>query len=457
MKNKILFLKRLFLNAALGALLTSSVFAMDEDREKPAASAFSKLNVEQNTFIVNLHDGIVLELKNQFRAMMIGCQSLSAISQEADAFYIYYKQVHPSVLKINKILKEKFTEIEKYYTENKAPIGTLVNGETYLKSLNGALKKMFEEFSKESSRFIELNRGNPKEITRKFQVETPRLQAGFSGILGQFFIGDKKSLEAHFFGMEAVSEEKMTPKGVEVSLAGPAKQDDVLIAQQERFKVFEIRLKILTTRIDGLIAHRKEGRDEDGYSMDKEGIMKLGNHGGLNLLGDVRQLLSSLFEIRNLPYIDPYEGAALGFSNEDALTFYRALISEGHLDVSEAIADSFDEETLRFCNEKSKGTFEPLFKKYVTSKTRENINNLAEAILKLSVAESHSTRLLHPLALAKSLWDQKPGLKEALIEILPSYFMLMADQVGKCANGATGRTILMTRLLAEALTKAPLN
>ncbi|HQS84745.1 MAG TPA: hypothetical protein PLY23_07575 [Alphaproteobacteria bacterium] len=42
------------------------------------------------------------------------------------------------------------------------------------------------------------------------------------------------------------------------------------------------------------------------------------------------------------------------------------------------------------------------------------------------------------------------------MEILPSYFMLMADQVGKCAAGATGRTILMTRSLAEVLSTAPL-
>ncbi|HQS84742.1 MAG: hypothetical protein B7Y25_07445 [Alphaproteobacteria bacterium 16-39-46] len=316
---------------------------------------------------------------------------------------------------------------------------------------------MFEEFSKESQRFIESNRGNPKEIKKKFQGDISRLQALFSSTLNQFSIGDdRKTLEAHFFGREAVSEERMPPKGMEVPLAGPAKQDDFLIAKQERLKALAKILEFQTTRIEGLTAHIKEGRDRDGYSIEKEGIMRLGNQGGLNLLGDVRRLLFSLFEVRNLPYIEPHEGAALGFSNEDALTFYRTLLSEGLLDVSQGIVDSFDEGTLRFCNEKSRGTFEPLYRCYKVSTALQDRNSLAEAILKLGVAESHSIRLLHPLALAKSLWDQKPELKGALMEILPSYFMLMGDQIGKCAAGATGRTILMTRSLAEVLSRAPL-
>lgn len=106
-----------------------------------------------------------------------------------------------------------------------------------------------------------------------------------------------------------------------------------------------------------------------------------------------------------------------------------------------------------FCEEKSGQTFKALYETYLISKTPENKDSLVRAILSLGVVDTHNTRLLHPLALVKSIWDQKPESRDALMNILPTYFMLMADQLGKCANGATGRAILMTRLLADELSK----
>jgi len=148
------------------------------------------------------------------------------------------------------------------------------------------------------------------------------------------------------------------------------------------------------------------------------------------------------------------------------VTFYRNLVAANHLDISQGIIDSFTHMlnspafnravVLRTAQEKSGRTFESLYANYNDSQTTENQNRLAEELLKVGVIEHHSTRLLHPLAFVKSLWDQKPDLRPTLLESLPSYFMLMADQIGKCAAGATGRTIIMSRLLAEALIKTPI-
>jgi len=74
---------------------------------------------------------------------------------------------------------------------------------------------------------------------------------------------------------------------MKIQQGAAAQAEDGLSEEQERLKELETRLKPLTVRIESLIAPVKGGRDGDGYSIANEGIMRVGNMGGLALLEDI--------------------------------------------------------------------------------------------------------------------------------------------------------------------------
>ncbi|MBS0186038.1 MAG: hypothetical protein JSS34_06850 [Proteobacteria bacterium] len=470
MRKKILFVTRLLMGVSFGSLLMSPICAMDEQEKRPAAAAVpAKLNQEQDKFMRDVHALVRLGIRLPLHDFVGPFQALSNEPTE-DAFkewldMCWGEQINEGYTKINKAVDSDFSEIQKYYKANQARIGASIDGEAYLNSLKAKLQETLSGFLTKVDDFLKV----PSQAkTKNLALEAENLKAPLEAVMGQFHISDHtKTLNAYLYGVkEMTAEEKAAQQFKALQLEAAQKEAERLKELERLLAPHRQALAPLTARIEALVAPVAGGRDRDGYSVANEGIMRVGNEGGLALLEQLRRLLPPLVALQKIAYIEPREGAALGFSKEHAVAFYKTLVLGNHINISGMIVESFTEmmtspaydnaALLRLCRDKSEGTFEGIYARYMNSKTPQNQHDLAEAILKLGVVDGHSTRLLHPLALVKSLWDQNPDLRPALLEFLPQYFTFMADQVGKCAAGATGRTILMTRLLAEALTKTPL-
>ncbi|OYZ37999.1 MAG: hypothetical protein B7Y25_02510 [Alphaproteobacteria bacterium 16-39-46] len=245
---------------------------------------------------------------------------------------------------------------------------------------------------------------------------------------------------------------------------------------QGRFDEFSRRLKPITDRIQRLVTEA----NPDGYSAENEGIMSLGNYGGLPLLAEMNTLLPDLFAAHGLAFVRVPVEAEINSLRIGIMRFYTDLVSRNTIELStQDIVGEF-----RLWVKRVWGTAN-VFNGAVPVNIRENYRTydalctqneleqrrgqaaqrdkeiektLTSFIIELGLrSDGHSTRLLHPLLLAQAIWDKTtvPAIKAELVDILSHFFMRAADQARKCANGATGRTILMQHDLAKLLIKYP--
>ncbi|HQS84743.1 MAG: hypothetical protein B7Y25_07440 [Alphaproteobacteria bacterium 16-39-46] len=245
MKNRTLFLKRLFMSAALGALLTSPVLAMDGEKEsRPAAAAavpgvgpnpepssenkfrnlfleesnvsegfkgfspgaaavaateVAELNPEQEKFMRDLHTTFADCIVKPFKSILASFSMLIKASTEEEFRKVFDQynegvQTQRRLEKIRKGLETDLPALKRYYTTNKVKIGTQGEAEAYLDSLGGDLERTLNGFlrnlgrsrpSLKSSKILYLEgmglTDSIEEITTKFRFYRHALYFHFSG------------------------------------------------------------------------------------------------------------------------------------------------------------------------------------------------------------------------------------------------------------------------------------
>ena len=206
-----------------------------------------------------------------------------------------------------------------------------------------------------------------------------------------------------------------------------------------------------------------------------EGIMKFSQKkfgGGEVLLNRLRTLMPRVLELHGLLYENPlehvrhYPSQACAHLQNEIVTFYEALNTGKHLDLMVPVIESFMSsaqsipqfETYFAQNRHGGPGFSDLYYRYKKGQLNDaETKEFSKRIIKFGLAdEGHSSRLLHPLFLAKRVWDNKPDLRHQTNDILYNFFMMATEQAGRCAAGSTARTNLMLHQLCGLLIDAPI-
>ena len=145
MKNKSLFLKRLFMSAALSALLTSPGFAMDDEmKARVAAVQGVKLNAQQDDFIRKLKNTVWVDIKVSFEEILDGLSMGSRNADEGE-FQSFFpccgkEGVVTALQKIRQALDETLPSYKTDYLRHKEEIKSSVVVEVYLDVLSRDLR-----------------------------------------------------------------------------------------------------------------------------------------------------------------------------------------------------------------------------------------------------------------------------------------------------------------------------
>jgi len=170
------FLIRIIISIFLATLSLSPGFSMEERVDKSRAAMNLTLSAEQNEFVESLNNNLILKLRKRFEDMVVPFRVLTKENETEDPFYAYYKRVHPNVLKIQKLLKEELPRLKTYYEKNTDLIGTPIDVEAYLTSLQGELIKIFGAFSEESKELIDLKSTAEKAKTKYLYSKIPEFE-----------------------------------------------------------------------------------------------------------------------------------------------------------------------------------------------------------------------------------------------------------------------------------------
>ncbi|MBS0186208.1 MAG: hypothetical protein JSS34_07745 [Proteobacteria bacterium] len=239
--------------------------------------------------------------------------------------------------------------------------------------------------------------------------------------------------------------------------------------QEERRSLLREEYNGICTTVDA-IARTQRADGSEAY----EGIMKFSQKklgGGEVLLNRLRTLLPRVLELHGLRYENPlehvvqYPSQACSHLQNEIVTFYETLNTGKHLDLTSPVIESFMNsaqsvpqfESYFAQNQHGGPGFSDLYYRFKRGQLNDaEIKEFSKRIVKFGFAdEGHSSRLLHPLFLAKRVWDNKPHLRTQTNDILYNFFIMTTEQAGRCAAGATARTNLMLHQLCGLLIDAP--
>ncbi|HQS84746.1 MAG: hypothetical protein B7Y25_07430 [Alphaproteobacteria bacterium 16-39-46] len=435
MKNRTLFLKRLFMSAALGALLASPVLAMEEEnRGRPAAAAaVAKLNAEQDKFMRDLHTTVVSGVMRPFHDVlgyfnMLNIQLTEEGFQETLTMCDTQSQIQEEFAKISKTLESDLSALKRYHTAHKAQIKTPVNVEEYLNALGAGFKEILNGFMGNVNVFM---RAPTLAKSKELGLEGERLKETVRVTMERFHISDHtNSLKVFFF-------QGITPQ--ESALAEQEERLRKLQIQQQKEEEDRAQEKRRRTLMRENFMHSVAGAAFGAAQahvnekfvaagVGEEAIMSFSGIESLHILGEILEKESFLNVLVNLNEIRASEikrGLMLDEMRE--LLNFRETILTWKMNKTGKQGDDF----IGGLN-----TIDGHFRRNDT--LRETPRNAFMQILRL----------------LKAISDQFPS-DERVNTVVLEAFSSIEDQKGRCGSGLMGRSLVLahsvSKLLADGL------